>query len=215
MKKVLTVLAILVVLTSAIFAAETHKIKINAETTEVVPAFQLKVVKVGGDVFTNSGAASFSNDATVEQTSETTPRYVNDTVAATINFESASSVVVYAYLVNNAKTKLDYKIDFSDGIFRTVTRNGVVADGTTGKEYVEPSSVAVSANSEIPATQGVTAKGSGNYATVELEFTGKTCTASAAAGLLLATATFNYDAHTDIDPDTYSAYVTMTVAVNN
>ena len=204
MKKVITVLAILVVLTSAVFAAETHKIKINATTTEVVPAFELKV----GSVVTNDTPATFTNDADAE-----TPRYVNDTVADTISFEGASAVSVYAYLVNNAKTKTNYKIDFSDGVFKGVMRNGEAA--ASESEYVSPDTINVTANDGIADSQGVTASGSGNKATVLLDFTGKTCTASTGNGaLLLATAVFNYAAHTDIDPGTYTAYVTMTVAVN-
>ena len=59
MKKVLTVLAILVVLTSAVFAAETHKITITAHIEDVDPIFQLKA----GEIKTNGTKVSFDEDA--------------------------------------------------------------------------------------------------------------------------------------------------------
>ena len=59
MKKVLTVLAILVVLTSAVFAAETHKITITAHVEGADPIFQLKA----GEIKTNGTKVSFDEDA--------------------------------------------------------------------------------------------------------------------------------------------------------
>ena len=208
MKKLIAIVAIMVVLVGVVFAAETHQIKIQANAATVVPAFQLNV----GSVYTNTSATAFTNDAEVENSNPVTytPRYTDNTVADTINFESTSEVTVYAYLVNNAKTIQNYSISFSDGVFKDVKRNGTVA--STASEYVSPTSIAATANPNIPTTQGVSATAGNAAYSVALDFSGTTCTASATARLLLATAVYSYAAHTDIDPGTYNAYIVMTVS---
>ena len=59
MKKVLTVLAVLVLLTGVVFAAETHKIKVKSDVGEQLPVFQL----VYGSAITSSAAGIYTGNA--------------------------------------------------------------------------------------------------------------------------------------------------------
>ena len=133
MKKAITILAVLIVLVGAVFAAETHKIKIKADVTEQLPTFQMYY-----SAYTNTGKVAF----------DATQTYYDQTGYDTnFNLDSNGSVTV-SVIVNNtvaaAKTNKAFKLSFSDGVF-TVSRNGV--EGTHA-----PSSITTTAKS---ATTGI------------------------------------------------------------
>lgn len=90
MKKVLTILAILVVLTSAIFAAaETHKITITAHVEGADPIFQLKA----GDITTNGTKVSFDEDAAAYLASGEIDKKAIDITTAPITGSVTASIV--------------------------------------------------------------------------------------------------------------------------
>ena len=185
MKKAIAILAVLVILVGAVFAAETHKIKIQAVVNTVEPQYQMVV----GNVKTNNSKVAYTDTA-----------YTVDTVAQTLNFEVANTVEVIVNLANAAKTTTAYTLTFSDGAFavkkgadehdatvspKSITLSSEIEDGTTGIDSVEI-----------------------NQKVATVNFNGTTCANSTE----LVKATYSYDADTAVNPGTYSAYVQMVVA---
>ena len=132
MKKVLTVLAVLVLLTGVVFAAtETHTIKVSSTVNPDLPAFQL----ILGDITTNDGTTpvKFENakayapyvpavedDPNTTDIDESAP--ARNIYASAVNFASnGGSFEVSAKLANAAKQVKVYTLTFKGGIF-TVTR---------------------------------------------------------------------------------------------
>lgn len=192
MKKVLTVLAILVVLTSAIFA-ETHKLKIEATSVEVVPAFEMSI----GDVKTNTAKADFG---TADNTT-----LVKTDIAKTFDFETGATVNVLVKILNAAKTKTNYKLTFSDGVFQ-VKRNTVASSDTGTNLHVTPSiTVIEKSGTGYASTASTTEEG-----VLTLDFNGTKCTANSE----VAGATFVYAPDATIDPDTYTADIQLDIVVD-
>lgn len=189
MKKLITILVILIVLVGAIFAAaESHQIKITVTIAEVVPAFQLKYKTANS----NSNGTAFTNAA---------QRVDSTSVNADLDFESNTAsdrlVVVDACIANAAKQSKVYTLTFSDGVFK---------DGQ---------SVAV-ATPEITAKVGSGAGyGTGVSTTVEDEVATVTFngTDRCVANTLVAQAEYQYP-KANIAPGTYTADIIMTVATN-
>ena len=190
MKKAIAILAVLVILVGAVFAAETHKIKIDANIATVAPQYQMSI----GSVTTNDNG---ENGAAAAYTTTT---YTENTTAAVLDFEQSSSVAVLVKLVNPAKTITKYTFTFSDGNF------SVKKGADEQAETVSPKSIALT-TTHANGTTGIASIGiSGQVATVT--FNGTTCADSTE----LVTATYSYDAHTDVNPGEYTAYVQMVVA---
>jgi len=189
MKKAIAILAVLVILVGAVFAAETHKIKIDANIAEVIPEYQMVI----GTVTTNGNENPFV--ASTEQPGS----YVEDTAAQTLNFEVANDVTVVVNLVNPAKTTKAYTLTFSDGNF-------AVKKGADKHDDTVVPAISL-ATTYANGTQGIASVGINNkVATVN--FNGTTC----ADSTRLVTATYSYAAHTDVNPGTYTAYVQLDVA---
>lgn len=191
MKKVLTILAVLVLVAGFAFAAEEHKIHIKADVTEIVPAFQLSY----STVKTNSTSpASYA---------AATPYAPNaaDTAAIDVGFnlDEDGSVLVTATIGNAAKQKQNYTLTFKDGVF-AVARNGVTASQTHAPKTI----AATAAASAFTGTSEITASG----AVITVKFNGTKCTANSTIG----TATYTYEADNTIDPGTYYANLVMEVA---
>ena len=194
MKKVLTVLAILVILTSAAFAAasETHTIRVKADVTQVVPAFQLWL----GEAKTNATPTVFTDTASYDE-------YAAAAIDTGFNLDAAGTVTVVAKLANLAKINKIYTLTFSDGVF-AVKRNG--SDDTYG-----PSSIAATANTaEIV---GITDIEETDDDEITVTFNGTTVTA---ASPTLATVVYTYPGDPTIDPNVggtfYYANIVMEVA---
>ena len=194
MKKVLTVLAILVILTSAAFAAasETHTIRVKADVTQVVPAFQLWL----GEAKTNATPNDFTDTASYNE-------YAAAAIDTDFNLDAAGTVTVVAKLANLAKINKIYTLTFSDGEF-AVKRNG--SDGTYG-----PSSIAATANTAEIA--GITDIDETDDDVITVTFNGTTVTADSPT---LATVVYSYPGDTTIDPNVggtfYYANIVMEVA---
>jgi len=186
MKKLITIMAILIVLVGAIFAdAESHQIKITVTITETVPAFQLKF----NGANSNSGKVVFTNNAT---------RTDNTPVAATIDFESNTAadrtVTVNAHIANDAKQTAQYRLTFSDGVFKD-NQSATVA------------TPAISAKVGSGAGYGTGVSTTVNGAVATSTFTGAT---RCVADTLIAQADYVYP-KSDIAPGTYTANIVMTV----
>ena len=193
MKKVLTILAILVILTSAVFAAaETHTIKVKADVTQVVPAFQLWL----GEAKTNATPNVFTDNASYNE-------FASAAIDTGFNLDAAGTVTVIAKLANLAKINKVYTLTFSDGVF-DVKRNG--SDGTYA-----PSSIAATANTD--EITGITSIDEADTDEITVTFNGTTVTAVSPT---LATVVYSYPGDTEIDPNVggtfYYANIVMEVA---
>ena len=196
MKKVLTILAVMAIVTCAVFAdSETHKIRIKADVTEVVPAFQLWL----GATKTNTTPVAFSDGATYYLTDDATA------IDTGFNLDEGGSVTVYAVLANKAKINKAYILTFSDGVFN-VTRNNVA--GT-----LVPSIATTALDPEIGGTSSIIKTSAADDAPVKVTFNGTTVTETDPK---LATAIYSYVADTEIDPtaedEYYYANIVLTVA---
>ena len=196
MKKVLTILAVLIVLTSAVFAAsETHTIRVKADVTEVIPAFQLWL----GETKTNTAPVAFTDAATYNLTDDATA------IDTGWNLDNGGNVTVYAVLANKPKSNNLYTLTFSDGKF-SVTRNGVA--GT-----LDPSIATTARASLITGTSAIEKTSSADDAPVQVKFNGTTVTATEPT---LATAVYTYAGDPTIDPtaegEFYFANIVLTVS---
>ena len=206
MKKLIAILAIMVVLAGFVFAAtpasgdsETHKIKVKADVTEVVPQFQLWY----GTNKTNTTPADFANGV------EYTP-YATAAIDVGFNLDANGSVTVTAVLANKAKINKAFDLAFSDGVF-AVKKNG--QDDTHA-----PSSITTTAGDVITGTSSIAkviaanAQEAAADAAVRVTFNGTTVTAT---NPVLATAVYAYTADPTIDPNPagefYYADIVLTV----
>ena len=193
MKKVITILAILVVLTSAIFA-ETHKINIEATSVEAIPVFEMSI----GSVKTNTDKSEFD---TANNTS-----LVKTDVAYTFNFENGGVAEISVKILNAAKTKTNYSLAFSDGVFH-VKRNNI-ASVATGTENLHVTPTIVATAKSGTGFEALAATNGGK--TANIDFNGTRC----AANTEIATATYTYAADDTIDPDTYTATIQLDITTN-
>ena len=84
MKKAITILAVLIVLVGAVFANETHTIKVKADVTEVVPVFGLTMTSPDHDDYVTNAAVPVSQGS-----SEYTTQYgKGETYGHTANTEA-------------------------------------------------------------------------------------------------------------------------------
>lgn len=196
MKKVLTILAVLAIVTFAVFAdSEVHTIRIKADVTEVVPAFQLWL----GATKTNTTPVAFTDGATYNLVDDATA------IDTGWNLDKGGNVTVYAVLANKPKSNRLYTLTFSDGKF-SVTRNG--EPGT-----LDPSIVTTARESLITGASEIKKTSSADDAPVQVKFNGTTVTATEPT---LATAVYTYVADTEIDPtaedEFYYANIVLTVS---
>ena len=199
MKKVLTILAVLIVLTSAVFAdSEAHVIRVTADVTEVVPAFQLWLSVANDesaiDATTNGTPNSFENAKEYKLVDNATA------VDTGFNLDEGGHVSVYAVLANKAKSNKAFTLTFSNGVFN-VKKNG--SSATLVPE------IATTAGSVITGTSAIEKTSSATGAPVQVTFNGTTVTATDPK---LATATYSYVADSAIDPGVYYADIVLTVA---
>lgn len=191
MKKVLTILVVLALVAGFAFAEvapktqETHTLTITASVDVEVPVFQLFR---DNTLKTNTDANKYDN---VRDAYEATD-------VAGFKLDAGGSVIVSARVANMAKQKQNYSLQFTDGEFKNVKRNG--GNGT------QTPAITVAKNNTT--TDGVTLSQVEDSDTVTAAFTGTKMTVS---GYTLATATYTYDADSTIDPGTYSADIVLTV----
>ena len=101
MKKAITILAVLIVLASAVFAAETHKIQIKSVVDPVYPVFQWVFVSgTGSNVEANT---VFTNDGEVEDTDTSYEIDCENAILLSSIAEDSLTVVFDARLLTDVK----------------------------------------------------------------------------------------------------------------
>ena len=218
MKKVIAILAVMIVLVGAVFAAETHTIKVKSTIDEVLPVFQLMIdLTKSADYYTNANKVKFDNGTYAELTED--PDTAKD---VEFSLENGGDVTVKCYLANLAKTTHKYTLAFSDGVF-AVARNKVTLNQTRA-----PKSITTSTGDNVEDIYTIT-KGNAlsnelvdpedetqgykpltNQA-IEVQFHGKTVETK---DVVLAQAVFNYAPDTTIDPGTYFADITLSITTD-
>ena len=200
MKKLIAILAIAIVLIGAVFATETHSIKIKADVTEVLPVFQMTI----GQITTNTAnnGAKFDNATTYALGTVDDPEtQANEeaNIGDSFSFETAHTVTVSVKINNAAKTNHIYTLTFINGTF-TVKKAGV---STT----INPT-ITAGVGSNSGAGNGFVTTVDDAVATVS--FNGTTCTATHE----VATASYAYAADTLVDPGVYYADVVLQITSN-
>ena len=212
MKKAITILAILIVLVSAVFAdplpsndaSEQHRITLKTVVRSVLPQFRLV-------------ALENVQDAESVQTNETPNKFVNNGdygVTTPIVYQVADisthdiDVTFTAKLLNEAKTGGTYTLGFEAGDFTDVWK---VSNGTVTKNNtVSASTHTLTAATDTKATTGVTlGEVANNSEEITIKFNGQECVAGDIAFYHVVYTSDN----TVIDNDGtgYFANVTLTI----
>ena len=231
MKKAITILAVLIVLVGAVFADETHSIKLKTVVDEVIPAFQLSNTNLTAkdsagvavaNVSQTSNAAEqvFSDDAPAAEDNPATPDVDESAAAhghtytldgrAAVNVGDLSKYDVTAkftvYLANKAKTLQDYKLTFTAGAF-SVKRNNV--SGTLAASAPVVSETGAKVGSVAEKGTSVTTSEESSY--VKVDFNGNECKENTT--LAVYTVTYTHDER--LDPsgaNGYTADISLVVA---
>ena len=194
MKKVITILAILVVLTSAVFAAsETHTLRLSATVDTVLPQFQL----VYGGYRTNTGANAFADEADYNLTESA----IDVSEVLILDEDGDQSIEFSVVLANKPKagrgTSRSYTLTFSGGTFASVTKAGVAA----------PMAATIVTSNGAKYNDGVTVTGVG-YTTAKVTLG----TEPSAAGNEIVKATYTYEGDRTVDPGTYTTDIILSIA---
>ena len=195
MKKVLAVMAIMLVIVGAVFAAETHTIKIKADVSEVIPAFQLNLLAPAETYTTNTTPNVYSASGSYGDLTNLTAKDTN------FNLDNGGDVYVNVVLANLAKTVGVYTLSFGGGTF-AVNRNSV--GGSLAPV------ITTAAGSVTTGISSIAKASEAAGADVNVTFNGTTVTADSP---VVATATYAYTGDTTIDPGTYYADITLTITV--
>jgi len=201
MKKVLTILAILVVLTSAIFA-ETHKIKVTAVVEGSAPVFALE----------------YSETITTEEKTPVDGVLNGGTVNTEVKINKAKvSVDVLAKLLNSVKlaNTTVYSLGFKAEPLTSATKH-TTATVNDAKYIIKASETDSSVAREFEANGGIRMGSNPTlaYDNTTNELTGTitaTMDTSNIAAADLATFHVEYPADPNAPVDTYEAYITLTI----
>ena len=223
MKKAITILAILAIVVGAVFA-ETHKIQIKADVTQIVPVFGLRYGE-NAATFTNSttriaddedpnfqqytnryglaeaveGVGEEGDPDYVAPVAEVpyTYGYTSNAIDVGFNLDKGGSVTVYACLLNPAKQIKTYLLTFGDGVF-DVKRQGVTENQTLAPASITTAALANTAGCRATAGSAAASGETGNYV-INVAFDGKTVAAATSDVLPLASAVYAYSADETID----------------
>ena len=222
MKKVITILAILVLAVGMIFAdpepsndpvQETHTIRIKSVVTNIRPVFQLVLSSATSNVaaVNTSGYNSITNNGETPNRFTGTNEYdpYDGTAAVNVGFSisEGGSVTFKAQLNNATNTCESYKLKFSGGEFTGIKRYNEESDN------VGPSSIAVTAGTKPQVDgkdAGIASITAGTENDVTINFKGQ-LGSTVTLPLTVATAVYTYNEDKTIDADTYYADVTLTV----
>ena len=219
MKKAITILAVLIVLVGAVFAAETHSIRLKTVVDEVLPAFQLS----------NTALTAFKDVDGVKTAVVNVKQYTNaakdevdvDDGDHTYGTESRADVNVgdlskydvevqfTVYIANKAKTLKDYRLAFTAGSF-AVERDGVSLNQTLPPAD-DPEITGLGAQDGTNGEQSVETSDKSTY--VLVDFNGNECVADTP----IAVYTVQYEHDPSIDPkaEGYFADITLEITANS
>lgn len=227
MKKAITILAVLIVLVGAVFA-EDHTIRIKADVTSVIPVFALKY----DNVTTGAGDTAITNETTRETTTDKTSadygQYTNrytdngeyiaadgtvlantDAVTTGLKLDKGGDVYFNAMLLNPAKQKKGYTLEFKGGVF-TATIN-------SGAETVTITPTITRNSMNTTTSNGFAVSAGADTYKVRVVFDGKQVVNN--DSINLATAKYAYAATPQIDmpagtENYYYADVTLTITAD-
>ena len=211
MKKAITILAILIVLVSAVFAdalpsnnaSETHRITLKTVVSSELPKFRLVALEDVQDATstqTNSGSAKFTSGADY---GVTTPIVYQVADISKSNID----VTFTAKLLNKAKTGGSYTLSFEAGAFTGVWK---VSNGTVTKNNTVSATThtLTKASGEGAAATGIVI-GDVNNEAITVKFNGQECDLGDIAFYHVVYTSDNSIINND---DTgYTANVTMTI----
>lgn len=200
MKKLITILAVMMVLVGFAFAAtETHNLNVEITIDPVYPIFSLYYGehsndKKTGDETTNAHAVVASY--TISDQKE----------AAGTDITADNAITVSAYVMNKAKVKQNYTLTFEGGNFDGTDGTKLKVNGTL-TSYVATITTAPT-TSEIVGISEVEETAEG---TLVAKFNGTQMTADDKS-VVLGTATYTYDvAWNTVDPGTYTTNIVLTI----
>ena len=216
MKKLITILTVMIVLAGAVFAdannagSESHTLYVSATIEKVEPIFQLVY-----------GSENPSNGTTFETGTEftnTTASYSIGSTSSRVDVTAdinADHVIVVSVKVNNkAKINQLYHLRFSDGVFAGV--------GIGANTYnITPKITTTPATGTLP--DGISSITDPTEGDVQVQFNGTAMTANAAYEI--ASASYDYDGSATatsgtnhawdkdvINPGTYTANLILTIS---
>lgn len=208
MKKAITILAVLIVLVGAVFAAETHKLTVKADVAETLPAFNLAYDGKNTNTVKTNVYGERSDVADPAAAAYDVTGTLDNAKDAGFNLNANGSFDVTAQVINTVKTNKTYTLEFKGGVF------GVIRDTTEGKlspkqiTVVDAHAVAdtsvqtvakVNDSTELSAEQTRVANPTALTAKARVTFSGKT---GADAAKPIVTATYSYIGDDDINPTT-------------
>ncbi len=199
MKKAITILAVLIVLVGAVFAAETHTVKIRADVTSIVPVFGLQYTYQTTTVITNtttqitSGAdAGQWNNAWTNTGAYATNNTEATAVDTGLKLDKGGDVYFYAMLLNPAKEKKNYTLTFKNGVFEDVPRAAGTAEIDITPDITISGTNQTTGNGFSVTTEQAPAGG------VFVKFDGKQVS-NPTKDIQLATAKYTYSPVADVD----------------
>ena len=218
MKKAITILAVLIVLVGAVFAAETHSIKLKTVVDEVIPAFQLSNTSltawkdVDGVKTAVANVQQYTNPAEADEFAANGDHTYGTESRADVNVGDLSkydvTVGFTVYVANKAKTLTDYKLTFTAGSF------AVERDGESQNQTLDPNGApAITGLGAKTGTNGETSVTTTDETTYVLaDFNGNECSANTA----IAVYTVGYTHDPSIDPKAsgYFADITLGITTN-
>lgn len=202
MKKLITILAVMMVLVGFAFAAtETHNLNVEITIDPVYPIFSLYYEEhsndnTTGDETTNAFAVKPSYTITNQKT----------TAGADITADNA--ITVSAYVMNKAKVKQNYTLTFSGGDFDSSV-TGCTSLNINGTATVKNASIATAPTTT--AIVGISEISETAEGTLVAKFNGTQMTATDKS-VVLGTATYTYTVDWNtVDPGTYTTNIVLTI----
>lgn len=213
MKKAITILAVLIVLVGAVFAAETHSIKLKTVVDEVLPAFQLSNTALtaknsAGETMAKQQQYTNANKAAVDVEDGDYRAATEHRADVNVGDLSKYNVEVEftVYVANKAKTLKDYRLAFTAGAF-AVERDGEAGTLAAGAPVLSGTGAKNGTNGQ----KSVETSDKSTY--VLADFNGNECVADTP----IAVYTVNYTADPSIDPkaEGYFADITLEITANS
>lgn len=229
MKKVLTILAIMIVAVCAVFAAETHKITVGTTVAEVLPSFSMRyensaTVRTNNSAYENSienkvfnnqfDASKSYNDANYGMTGEVANTFVDTGLDISTQNVVANFYAVLA--IGGRQDNKGYTLKFTAGSFNTKV-NGVQSPETatacsSSTIGIEGTALSGTTNQAIVVSAGQDEDVTANNAKA-WKITMKGAPVTSVLDLVKFTATWNRNSAVDVG--TYTADVTLEITANS
>ena len=196
MKKVITILALALILVGTVFAATNEELMITVEVKCAEPTFAL----VGGTATSAPTASSGLTGAVTGIAVETaaTTNHTSSKISLSDNAIVDGDIVIYCF-IKQTNDKVKSKTTYKYSVAATE-----LTDGTNSTEGVSVSAIAPITASNV---DGARATSTANNIT-STQYSGKKCNAADLASFSVTWP------QTDLPPATYTAYITLTISTN-